>query len=66
MAGSVTNQPYPQAFHSNPGVKKKRIKTLKALAGNQGFRLVPNQYQYLIFGTVPIDYELIPMLDIWD
>ncbi len=29
-----------EAFRPNPGVEKKRLKTLKALAGKMGFQLV--------------------------
>jgi transposase len=32
-----------EAFRSNPGVERKRLKTLKTLAGKMGFQLIPNQ-----------------------
>jgi hypothetical protein len=32
-----------QALRSNPGVEKKRLKTLKTLAEKHGFQLVPIQ-----------------------
>ena len=43
MIGSGQSYDEAQAFRTNPGVEKKRLKTLKKLAEKHGFQLVPIQ-----------------------